>query len=333
MYPYPQLTPPPNSKIEEESGEPKVNELIKTIVNTDKEINWNEIDITILGAPLSKSSISASAASETPKEMRSAWNSFNSYNIDYDVNLDTLNIIDLGDIKQHVTDIAICHKNIMQSMVSMRTVHPNTIPIVMGGDHSITAMLVKGWKKVHNEERIGILQFDTHFDLRDLKDNGPSNGTPIRNLIESRVIKGRDVWNIGVHGFFNAKSLKTYADQNELNYVTIRELRKKGIEKVVINALEDLSSRVDTIYMTVDMDVLDTAFGPGVPSSTPGGMYTDELIHAVFLAGCYKKVKSMDIVCIDPTKDISKITIKTGVHAMLNFISGKVSKKEREYVR
>ena len=61
------------------------------------------------------------------------------------------------------------------------------------------------------------MQLDTHFDLRSLKDNGPSNGTPIRNLIESGTIKGEDVWNIGLHGFFNAKSLKEYADRAEFD--------------------------------------------------------------------------------------------------------------------
>ena len=163
--------------------------------------------------------------------------------------------------------------------------------LALGGDHSITAMLIKGWKEAHPEERIGILQLDTHFDLRSLEDMGPSNGTPIRNLIKSGTIKGEDVYNIGLHGFFNAKSLKQYADEVGLNYVTLREARKHGLENVLQAALDELSQKVDTIYLTVDMDVLDIGVGPGAPAATPGGMRTEELFEAVYLAGECPKVR------------------------------------------
>ena len=79
--------------------------------------------------------------------------------------------------------------------------------------------------------------------------------------------------------------------------------RKKGIEATVLQCLEELSSKVDTIYLTVDMDVLDIAYAPGVPASTPGGMTTEELLEGVLAAGRHPKVKAMDIVCLDPLKD------------------------------
>ena len=51
------------------------------------------------------------------------------------------------------------------------------------------------------------------------------------------------------------------------------------------------------------MDVLDIAYAPGVPASTPGGMTTAELLEGVLVAGKHPKVKAMDIVCLDPLKD------------------------------
>ncbi|MDQ0857823.1 formiminoglutamase [Bacillus sp. V2I10] len=323
-YPYPQLKPPMFSWDRSEAiAEPKVNEWIMTLDPAKSEkMDWDHYDAAILGVPLSRSSISASAASENPDALRRAWKYFTTYNLDYDEDLSVLNIVDLGDVRQHVTNIEKCHNYIKEAMISMRTHHPEVLPVVMGGDHSITAMLVKGWKAVHHDERIGILQLDTHFDLRDLSDNGPSNGTPIRNLIESGVIKGKDVYNIGLHGFFNALSLKTYADEVGVNYTTMRNARKKGIEKTVMQALDQLSEKVDTIYLTVDMDVLDSSCGPGVPASTPGGMRNDELFEAVYLAGKCPKVKAMDMVCLDPYKDRGEATLKTAVHTMLSFLTG-----------
>ncbi|RSK54423.1 agmatinase family protein [Bacillus canaveralius] len=324
QYPYPQLKRPAFSW--DRSAvihEPRVNEWIRTLNSEDAEkVNWTVYDVAILGVPLSRSSISASTASENPDALRRAWKYFTTYNLDHDEDLSGLNVVDLGDVRQHVTDIRVCHNNIREAMISMQIHHPELLPVVIGGDHSITAMLVKGWKEVHINERIGILQLDTHFDLRDLEDNGPSNGTPIRNLIESCTVKGEDVYNIGLHGFFNARSLKQYADEVGLNYTTMRIARKHGIETTIKEALEKLSTKVDTIYVTVDMDVLDMSFGPGVPASTPGGMLSTELFEAVYLAGKCSKVKVFDIVCVDPYKDHQEITVKTAVHTMLSFLTG-----------
>lgn len=327
-YPYPLLNPPPFQwRVSEGITEPKVHEWVQTI-QEGKELNWHSIDAVILGIPLSRSSISASFASENPDAFRRAWKFFSTYNLDENEDLSELHVVDLGDVKQHVTDISVCHQNIREAMKAMQTNHPHVLPIMIGGDHSITAMLVKGYKDIHPNERIGILQLDTHFDLRDLSDNGPSNGTPIRNLIESKTIRGEDVYNIGLHGFFNARSLKTYADEAGVHYTTMKEARRQGMEHVITKAINELSDKVDTIYLTVDMDVLDISFGPGAPAASPGGMYTDELLEAVFLAGKAEKVKAMDIVCLDPLKDVATATVKTGVHVMLSFLTGFKQRKE-----
>lgn len=330
-YPYPLLKPP--SFVWDRSAavaEPKVNEWIQTLdVQSAARTDWSGYDVAILGVPLSRSSISASAASENPDAMRRAWKYFTTYNLDHDVDLHDLRVVDLGDVRQHVTDIAQCHRNIREAMLQMRTNHPQVMPVMVGGDHSITAMLIKGYKDAHPAERIGILQLDTHFDLRDLGDNGPSNGTPIRNLIESGTIRATDVHNIGLHGFFNARSLKAYADETGVRYTTLRHARKKGVAETVREALEQLGQQVDTIYLTVDMDVLDSSYGPGVPASTPGGMHSDELFEAVHVAGLYHKVKAMDMVCLDPFKDRGEATVKTAVHVMLSFLTG-YSQREQE---
>ncbi|GAA4706916.1 agmatinase family protein [Brevibacillus fulvus] len=324
QYPYPLLKPPSFCwDRSAASVEPKVNEWIQTLDPLSAEQpDWSRYDAALLGVPLSRSSISASAASENPDALRRAWKYFTTYNLDYEEDLSTLNVVDLGDVRQHVTDIAKCHDNIRQAMKAMRTYHPGVLPISLGGDHSITAMLVKGWKDVHPTERIGILQLDTHFDLRDLADNGPSNGTPIRNLLESGTVRGEDVHNIGLHGFFNARSLKLYADQAGVRYTTLRQARRQGIEVTIQQALDELARKVDTIYLTVDMDVLDIAYGPGAPASTPGGMRTDELFEAVYTAGRHDKVKAMDLVCLDPFKDRGEATVKAGVHVLLSFLTG-----------
>ncbi|WP_347548750.1 agmatinase family protein [Pseudalkalibacillus hwajinpoensis] len=328
-YPYPMLERP-FVEFRKAEGKPfrNVSEWIQTLPPSG-EYRFENYDAVILGIPLSRSSISASAASEAPNALRSAWKYFSTYHIEADVELNGMGILDIGDVKQSITDIAASYKAIREVMYAMRMNHPHTLPICLGGDHSVTARLVQGWKKAHPEQTIGLLQFDTHFDLRSL-DEGPTNGTPMRLLIEEGIVKGEHIHTLGVHGFFNSQALKHYADQSGVTYKTMTQMRKYGISRTVKESLDALSEDVDIIYVTVDMDVLDVAFAPGAPAATPGGMRTDELFEAVFLAGQASKAASMDIVCLDPRLDVREATIKAGVHVMLCFLSGYWDRKQKE---
>ncbi|KYD08593.1 agmatinase family protein [Heyndrickxia sporothermodurans] len=307
----------------------KVNEWIQSIHHLDKDEKQNDWDIVLMGVPLSRSSISASGASEFPEWFRRSWKGFNTYNLDEELDLRDLKVIDIGDVQMHYTDILLSHQYIKDAFHGVTKELAHSFPVTIGGDHSITAMLVKGLKETYPNEEIGILQLDTHFDLRDLKDHGPTNGTPIRNLIESGTIKGENVYNIGLHGFFNAPSLVEYAKEYGVNYITLTKARRNGIRETVEEALQVLAKKVDRIYLTVDMDVLDIAYAPGVPASTPGGMRTDELFEAVFAAGLHPKVGAMDIVCLDPTRDGTvQPTVKAGTHVFLSFLSGFYKRKK-----
>lgn len=322
---YPKLNPPSFTWVRPDRGAvaAKVHEWIQPLsAASDPEIT-RDADFVVIGVPLSRSSISSSGASEFPDAFRRAWKGFTTYNLDENIDLADMTAVDAGDVPMHVTDVARCHENIIQASAALHQYFETSKVCAIGGDHSITAMMVKGMHLAKPAEKIGILQFDTHFDLRDMSDNGPSNGTPMRNLIESGVVDGSNMYNIGLHGFFNTKDLKQYADEKGVNYITLRQARKKGIEATVGQCLEALAAKVDTIYLTVDMDVLDIAYAPGVPASTPGGMTTSELLEGVLTAAKHPKVNAMDIVCLDPLKDTQvQPTVKLGTHVFLTYLTG-----------
>ncbi|WP_251551885.1 agmatinase family protein [Neobacillus muris] len=323
---YPKIIPPGFIWIrpDVEQTISKVHEWIQPLTNeSGPYLPAEKVDVLLVGVPLSRSSISASGASEFPNQFRRSWKYFTTYNVEENIDLGQMTAVDAGDIPMHVTDIFRCHDNILEASAALHSKFPKSKICAIGGDHSITAMMVKGLKRARPEDRIGVLQFDTHFDLRDLTENGPSNGTPVRNLIESGIVKGSDIYNIGLHGFFNTRDLKEYADKQGVQYVTLKQVRKLGVETVVRECLEQLETKVDTIYLTVDMDVLDIAFAPGVPASTPGGMTSRELLEGVQAAGRHPKVHSMDIVCLDPLKDTqAETTVKLGTHVFLSFLTG-----------
>jgi len=323
------LNPPPFYWKRSRSGpDLRVHEWIQQIEASNNFLSDQKWDVVMVGVPLSRTSISPSAASEFPEAFRRSWKSFSTYNIDYDLDLQSLSVADLGDVSIHVTDNQKSHQNIRVISKWMWSSFAGSFPVAIGGDHSITAMLVAGIKECEPSTKIGILQFDTHLDLRDLLDHGPTNGTPIRNLIQSGIVTGDHVYNIGVHGYFNAPSLIQYAKNQGVHYITLREARKCGIQRTVERALNELCDKVDFIYLTVDMDVLDIGVAPGAPASTPGGMGTHELFEAVYIAGQCPKVRAMDIVCLDPLRDAnSQPTVKAGTHVFLSYLSGLFQRK------
>ncbi len=282
-------------------------------------------DLILYGAPLSRSSISVSGASLYPNEFRKMWKSFATYNLEEDVDLSPFRVVDAGDVIMHTTDILTSHQRIQEATASLTASYPQTLTCMIGGDHSTTACAVRGIKDVQPEETIGILQLDTHLDVRDPAELGPANGTPIRQLIDGSVIKGEHVINIGLHGYYNAKPLIDYAKQHQIQMVTLKQARKQGIVETIKAALHQLSSKVDRIYVTVDMDVLDISVAPGVPASTPGGMTAVELFDALLEIGKHHSVQHIDFVCLDPSKDSAvSETVKIGVYAWLQFITGRV---------
>jgi len=327
---YPKLNPPSFVWVRPEGNTQitKVHEWIQPLSTDSNPEQTRNTDVVVVGVPLSRSSISPSGASEFPDAFRRAWKGFTTYNIDEDLDIADMTALDVGDVPMHVTDIRRCHDNIVEASATIHRNFTTSIVAAIGGDHSITAMMVKGLHWAKPREKIGILQFDTHFDLRSLADNGSSNGTPMRNLIESGVIEGSNLYNIGLHGFFNTKDLKQYADEKGVNYFTLRQSRKRGIEERVSQCLKELDEKVDTIYLTVDMDVLDIAYAPGVPVGTPGGMTTAELFDAVLTAAMHPKVKAIDIVCLDPLRDTQvHTTVKLGTHVFLTFLTGVMLRK------
>lgn len=279
-------------------------------------------DVIFIGAPLSKTSISHSGASQTPQAMREMLRAVTTYNIDHDIDLaDMLTARDAGDARVHVTDLARCRSNIRDAVAALREMAPTSLPVIMGGDHSITAPSVEAFR-ASVTGAVGLVQLDAHMDLRNLEDGGPSNGTPIRQLIEAGTIEGQHIAQVGLHAFANARPYREFARAAGITQITAREVARAPIEAIVNRALEVAGTGTSSVYVTVDMDVLDQAFAPGVPAMVPGGMTTWQLFDALLLLGRDPRVHAIDFVEVDAAQDPRRATVRAAVHAMLTFLTG-----------
>lgn len=283
------------------------------LLSAEKENN----SIGLLGAPLSKSSISHSGASFSPAVIRKMLHSFTTYSNSSDLDLINTPITDFGDVVMHATDIIESQARIKSTIEAVLKENQLKQMIILGGDHSISFPAIAAFSK---QRKVGVIQFDAHHDLRNLEDGGPTNGTPFRSLIEGNFIEGKNLVQIGIRDFMNSKIYSDYAKEKGVKVYTVQDVQANSIESIVKEAIDYLEQEVDMIYLSVDVDVLDQAFAPGCPAIGPGGLDSATLLKALEIASSCSLVKAIDIVEIDPTIDFRDMTSKVAAYIVLTFL-------------
>jgi formiminoglutamase len=204
-------------------------------------------------------------------------------------------------------------------------IQPDRAVVVLGGDNSITRPGVHGAAAHPGLERTGLLTLDAHHDFRPLA-GGLTNGNPVRALVEDGL-PGWNVVQVGINPSANSPALAVAAEDAGITVVTADEARHRGVATVVSEALEALDRRVDAIYVDLDVDVLDRAFAPASPGSRPGGLTPSEVQAAAWVAGTHPKVRAMDVVEVDPERDVADVTVLAAASFVLAFASGLASRR------
>src|SRR5262249_31380942 len=133
---------------------------------------------------------------------------------------------------------------------------------------------------------------------------------------------GKNIVQIGIQPFANSQAYAQVANDAGISVITMSQVRAHGIEALLNETLDDLASRVDAIYVDLDIDVLDRIFAPATPGSRPGGLTPWELRRAAWICGFYPKVRAIDLVEVDPTQDVADATLLTTASCLLSFASG-----------
>lgn len=280
------------------------------------------LDVGIITVPSSKSSIKHNGAFAAPNALREARYVHTTYSPDYDVDVAALKVREVGDVAVPVLDLREGMSHIQQSLKGCYKQPEGFFPIVIGGDHAVTAPSVRAFCEAHPTQQIGLIHFDAHNDVRVL-DHGPTNGTPIRQILTSGFnISGKNLVQIGIHGFMNASYYKRWVEGHGATIFTGRQCRQLGIEEVVRRAQELAGAGTDAIYVTVDIDVLELGYAAGTAAATPEGLHPMDLFEALFILGQDPKVACIDFVEMDPYRDVAEITTRTLNSAMLTFMAG-----------
>jgi len=280
------------------------------------------LDVGVISVPLSKTSITPNSTYAAPNALREALVAFTTYSPDFDVDIEKLRVREIGEVSLPIMDVQESVAIIEDCLKAIFELQQSFFPLIIGGDHAVTAPAVRAFCRAHADKQVGLIHFDAHNDVR-VMDHGPTNGTPIRGILESGVrVRGDNLVQIGIHGFMNSSHYKRWVESHGGTIFTGRQVRKTGIERIVEDALSIAGHGTDCIYVTVDIDVLELVYAPGTGVASPEGMRPADLIEAMFLLGQRPEVAAIDFVELDPRRDPSQITTRTFASAILTFFGG-----------
>lgn len=273
--------------------------------------------ICVAGAPFGSTVTSRKGAHLGPDSIRESSDSFyEAYNyikdpaihdnlFNEEVYFNPHFICDIGNINIYPEDIAMTMDSIYESVAGI--ISMKCLPLVLGGDHTITIPAFKAFLEMNSHKKVGYIHIDNHMDFGD---NSETFGKFYRGSTAKRIWEylGRDyrkiVW-IGQGDFTSYGKYREIKD-NCGNIYTLYDIRNKGIEDVAASIIATMRE-YDSIYVSVDVDVMDPCYAPGVGGPALSGMSPGEL--AKLLSEIFKlNIGALDVVELAPNCDPGGLT-------------------------
>lgn len=215
-------------------------------------------------------------------------------------------IFDYGDVYTEDSDLESSHELITETVSNLLDTHH--FPILLGGGHDLALAHGRGIYKylASNNQKLGIINMDAHFDLRPIVDGKGHSGSSFFQLAEENGADFNYLC-LGVQRSVNPKSLFETAEKVGAKWMVMEDFRMNNWEVIQEKILWFLDS-VDKIYLSVDMDGFSSAFAPGVSAPSPMGFRPEFAFKVFELIASSKKLISMDVVELNPAFDHDQAT-------------------------
>jgi agmatinase len=284
-------------------------------------------DVAVFGAPFDDGVSYRPGARFGPRAIRQATYNQGGYSLQLDVEpFAVLDVVDAGDA--NVVPAALERGHAMVFRKTLEVASSGAVPIILGGDHSITWPAASAVAQVRAPRSIGMVHFDAHADTAH-EDWGvlAGHGTPMRRLIESGAISGRNFVQVGLRGYWPPPAVFKWMQEHGLRWHFMHEIEERGTEAVIDDAISEALDGPDAIYLSIDIDVLDPGMAPGTGTPEPGGLLTRELLRAIRRIVGRVELAAMDIVEVSPPYDTAEITSMAAHRLALEAISALAVKK------
>jgi agmatinase len=263
---------------------------------TEDPAELEGFDVAIVGAPMDDLVSDRPGARLAPRAIRGA-SSPPGPHLEVGVNaFAALRVVDFGDAPVIPADPATSHAAI-ESTVG-QVLAAGVMPVVLGGDHSITEPSVRACAAAHGP--VGVVHFDTHTDTgAEVFGVEFSHGTFIRRIVDAGHVDPGRYAQIGLRGYWPGPEEFGWQAERGITSLFMHDVRDLGIREVVRRAIEAVGP--GPAYLTVDVDVLDPAFIPGTGTPEPGGMTAVDLLLAVRTVAAELDLVGADVVEVIPS--------------------------------
>jgi agmatinase len=250
----------------------------------------NEARYVVVGVPFDHTSTYRAGSRFAPRAIREASFNIETYSLRAGVDIERVSIHDAGDLHV-VDDVSETLKRL--NKVSMDIISSQKIPVVIGGEHTISQGVVRSLPK-----SVGVVSLDAHGDLRDEYGGGKlSHATVLRRI--SELVGTDGILVCGVRALCREEI--EFIEKHKIQHMTPWEIRELGMRKTVERVVE-FTRKFNHTYLTIDTDVLDPAFAPGVANPEFDGIAPNELMQ-IASAVARERMIGFDLVEVCPPYD------------------------------
>lgn len=242
---------------------------------------------TVFGIPFDSTHSYKPGCRFGPDAIRDAFNNIEIFHADLQVDLESANIMDLGNT-HHTVNVE--EMTDMVNKITGELANKGKLLIILGGEHSLTFGTYTALPK-----STGYIVFDAHYDLRSQYAGVKlSHAAYLRRVVEKNGAE--NIVHVGARSFV-AEEL-AFLREHKIRTITDRDIRDGKGPRMV----KDVLSTFDKTYVSVDLDVLDPAYAPGVGNPEAVGITSRELFDMIYAMDGHK-VACLDIVELNPTYD------------------------------
>ncbi len=278
-------------------------------------------EFAVYGVPLDSTASYRTGQRWGPYEVRraSAFIEFNSLRTGVDV--DEVSVADAGDVAVVHGDVRVTLERVAR--VSSALARLGLVPLMIGGEHTATLAAYRGVTEALGEPPCMVV-FDAHFDLRDeYLGLRLSHATFMRRLVESTPPP--QLVYVGVRGF--SRDEQRYAAAVGAAYYTPRDIASLGEANVAASIRRRLSN-CKSVYVSIDLDVLDPAYAPGVGNPEPEGLSTFTL-YEILSSVADERLAGGDVVEAAPPHDCTGVTSVTAAKTLVEMIAAAHAARRR----
>jgi len=273
------------------------------------DLTPNHADFSMIGIPYDGLASARKGAALAPERLRYWSRHLTPFSEDR-TRLKDMTICDLGDIQ--ITDPVNDFVLVQQKIATL----PN-IPIVLGGDHSISIPVLQGQRKRYAGQRLGILWVDAHPDLCDEFDGSRlSHACVLRRAMEAGI-EPHDICMVGLRSWEDQEI--DLIENGGLHVYTAADVAERGMRKVA-DSVRNILNDCDAIHISLDIDCLDPSFAPGTGIPEFGGLTSRDVLTLLKSMQGLPLV-GLDVVEIAPPLDPSEATVFAGLKIIMEYIA------------